>query len=88
MKLATKLATAAGAVVLAGSGAWAALGSTPAAAHVPAVVKLSTPTPAPAGPDATAETPGTEAPDPANEPAGGHADAPGTTVDHQFDGVE
>jgi hypothetical protein len=57
----------------------------------------STTTPAP--PAASATTPdntevqgtevaGVEEPGDANLPGGGHADAPGQNVDHQFEGVE
>ncbi|MDQ1391551.1 MAG: hypothetical protein QOF30_528 [Acidimicrobiaceae bacterium] len=110
MRLSTKLASAAGAVCLAGTGALAALSGGSAAATVPAVVHFAStsqaarsqvsPTPPPSSSTAN---PGAEAPDtgaeattePANEPAnepqlpgGGHADAPGATADHQFEGVE
>ncbi len=107
MKFSTKLASAAGAICLAGTGALAALSGGSAAATVPAVVHLAStspvapsqvsPTPAPSGP--TVDAPNAEAPDigaeattePANEsqlPGGGHADAPGATADHQFEGIE
>ncbi|MDQ1357563.1 MAG: hypothetical protein QOJ52_351 [Acidimicrobiaceae bacterium] len=111
MKLSTKLASAIGAICLAGTGALAALSGGSAAATVPAVVHFASasqaapsqvsPTPPPSG--STVDAAGAEALDtgadavtesanePANEPqlpGGGHADAPGATADHQFEGVE
>jgi hypothetical protein len=81
MKLFTKLASAAGAIGLAATGALALVGTTPAAAHVPAVVRLtSTPAaPGQASPTSkpaisTVEATGTEALDTGaeavTEPAG------------------
>jgi len=77
VKLSTKLATTAGALVLAGSGALAAFATSPAVAHVPVVVRLSAttqaspsqtnPAPPPTSGGTAAETPGVEAPDTAGE---------------------
>jgi hypothetical protein len=112
MKLSTKLASAAGAVCLAGTGLVAAFSGGSAAATVPAVVHFASTSASQAAPSqvspnpppsSSTANPGAEAPDtgaeattePANEPAnepqlpgGGHADAPGATADHQFEGVE
>ncbi|MDQ1413547.1 MAG: hypothetical protein QOE07_2135, partial [Acidimicrobiaceae bacterium] len=115
MKLSTKLASAIGAICLAGTGALAALSGGSAAATVPAVVHFASasqaapsqvsPTPPPSGStvdasgaealdtgaDAVTESANESANEPANEPqlpGGGHADAPGATADHQFEGVE
>jgi hypothetical protein len=108
MKLSTKLASAAGAVCLAGTGLVAAFSGGSAAATVPAVVHFASTSASQAAPSqvspnpppsSSTANPGAEAPDtgaeattePANEPqlpGGGHADAPGATADHQFEGVE
>jgi hypothetical protein len=75
----------------------AATSSTAGAAVKPAVaaqVQAQTPTTGAESASAETETPpgveasGAEGAGDANLPGGGHADAPGQNVDHQFEGVE
>jgi hypothetical protein len=100
MKLLTKMATTTGALGLVVTGAVAALSGGSAAATVPAVVHLASTTkavpsqvtttaaPQPGPADATGAESATESAADAALPGGGHADAPGANVDHQFDGTE
>jgi hypothetical protein len=82
-------------LVISGAGtALASMRASPAPANVTPVIVT---TPAPAATEqptaeATAEPTegpdGTEAPGTASDGSGGHQDAPGQNVDHQFDGQE
>ncbi len=93
---------ATGALATLGSGSAAA--TVPAVVHLAstsnAIPSQLTPIPAPnsgssttvepataEGPDTGAEAATEQASEPA-QPGGGHSDAPGANVDHQFDGVE
>jgi hypothetical protein len=97
MSIRRKLAIAAAGVVgLVGLGGGAAFAqSSPSPTVPPPAVSAPAPAPDTATEATTPETPGTEteAPDVAEPgdaslPGGGHADAVGQNVDHQFEGVE